>query len=60
MKLLCDFLAKAGSDATCEIIPGRDHSDVYENDATHPEGLIVSIIRAMNAVYEARRDTPSR
>jgi hypothetical protein len=53
VKLLCDFLAKAGSDAKCEIVPGRDHSDVYESSATYPEGLLVRIIREMNAVYEA-------
>ena len=36
---LCAFLASVGSDAPCEVVPGRGHFDLQDPYATFPRGL---------------------
>jgi pimeloyl-ACP methyl ester carboxylesterase len=52
--LLCSFLKGKGSDAVCELIPGRDHFDLYESYKTYPEGLAVQIDREMQKRFEGK------
>ena len=51
VRLLQQFFRKAGSDAVCEIIPGRDHYNLYQPCAAYPDGLDARIDREMNAAY---------
>jgi hypothetical protein len=37
-EMLCDFLKTKGEQA-CEIVPGRDHMDLYREYKTYPRGL---------------------
>lgn len=53
VKMLCAFLKDKGSDAACEIVPGRDHMDLYNPYATYPEGLAVRIAKEMQGKFEA-------
>ncbi len=48
---LCSFLKEHGSDAECEIIPGRDHFDLYRSYKTYPKGLDVRIDLEMKARF---------
>lgn len=51
--LLCDFLKQKGSDAICEIVPGRDHGNLYRPDPErYPTGLADRIYKEMAAQYE--------
>ena len=52
--LLQQFFKKAGSDAVCEIIPGRDHFNLYRPYATYPDGLDARIDREMAAACASR------
>jgi S-formylglutathione hydrolase FrmB len=52
--LLCEFLKSKGSDAVCEIVPGRDHFDLYESYKTFPQGLEARIDSEMNAIYKTK------
>ena len=36
--LLCDFLKSKGEDV-CEVVPGRDHMNLYREYKTYPRGL---------------------
>ena len=38
-KLLCDFLKQRGSDAVCELVPGRDHMNLALCVARHAKML---------------------
>jgi S-formylglutathione hydrolase FrmB len=51
-KLLCDFLKQKGSDAVCELVPGRDHMNLYQAYQTYPEGLAVRVHKEMYAKFE--------
>jgi len=51
---LQDFFKRAGSDAVCEVIPGRSHFDLYQPYKTYPDGLGRRIDREM-AAAAARR-----
>jgi hypothetical protein len=51
--LLCDFLKQKGSDAVCEIVPDRDHGDLYKPYQTYPDGLATRIAKEMQAKFEA-------
>jgi enterochelin esterase-like enzyme len=51
--LLCDFFKQKGSDARCEIVPGRDHGNLYEPFQTYPEGLDARIAKEMQAKFAA-------
>jgi S-formylglutathione hydrolase FrmB len=50
---LCDFFKQKGSDAVCEVVPGRDHSNLYQPSQTYPEGLAARIAKEMQAKFEA-------
>ena len=54
-ELLCGFLKSRGSDAVCELIPGRDHFNLYESYASYPAGLSVRIDHEMSLSAAARR-----
>lgn len=51
--LLCDFLKTKGREDVCEIVPGRDHSNLYNPYDTYPEGLERRIDSEMRARFEA-------
>lgn len=52
--MLCAFLKKKGSDAVCEMVPGRDHGTLYQPEPQHyPEGLATRINHEMKAKYAA-------
>ena len=53
--MLCDFFKQKKSDAVCEIVPGRDHSDLYRPYDTYPEGLEVRIAKEMQAQFEKKQ-----
>ncbi|HJZ86369.1 MAG TPA: alpha/beta hydrolase-fold protein [Polyangia bacterium] len=54
--LLCDFLRRVGSDATCELIPGRDHMDLYvAHPPEYPNGLGARITQEMYARFSAHQ-----
>ncbi len=53
--LLCDFFKSKQSDAVCELVPGRDHSNLYRSYTTYPEGLEARIDKEMKAAFEAGR-----
>jgi enterochelin esterase-like enzyme len=52
-KLLGESLKALGSDAVVEMIPGRNHSDLYRSFTSYPEGLDMRIDREMKAAFEA-------
>jgi len=58
--LLCDFFKRKGSDAVCEIVPGRDHGNLYQSYETYPDGLAARIYKEMAAKYEAKAKSASR
>ena len=43
VRMLCGFLKEKGSDAVCELVPGRDHMNLYEPYRTYPDGLEMRI-----------------
>jgi len=49
MSMLCDFLKSKGSDAVCEIVPGKDHGTLT-GDAKDPQSLTWRIEHEMAAV----------
>jgi hypothetical protein len=51
---LCDFLKSKGSDSVCEIVPGRDHFNLYDSYNTYPQGLDARIDSEMNAIYRSK------
>jgi hypothetical protein len=46
---LCDFLRRQKSDAVCEIVPGRDHFNLYQPFKTYPNGLAARIRKEIQA-----------
>lgn len=56
--MLCDFFKQKHSDAICEIIPGRDHMNLYNPYETYPEGLGERIAKEMQKAFESH--LPSR
>lgn len=53
---LCTFLKTAGSDATCEVVPGRGHFDLYgAYPPTYPDGLVQRIGAEMQRTFDASR-----
>jgi len=55
VKLLCDFLAQRGSDATCEFVPDRTHFDLYEKHPMYPDGLLARILSDAQKSFEATK-----
>ncbi|HKQ75744.1 MAG TPA: alpha/beta hydrolase-fold protein [Blastocatellia bacterium] len=53
VKTLCDFFKEKGSDAVCELVPGRDHMNLYDSYQTYPDGLAARIYKEMAAKFEA-------
>ncbi|HEY6330444.1 MAG TPA: alpha/beta hydrolase-fold protein [Blastocatellia bacterium] len=52
LAILCDFFKQKGSDAVCEMVPGRTHMDLYRPYDTYPDGLQVRIFNQMQAKFE--------
>src|SRR5262245_56155468 len=46
------FKAK-GRDAVCNLVPGRDHGNLYGGYQTYPDGLAARIYKEMAAKFEA-------
>ncbi len=57
VEMLCDFLKQKGSDAVCEVVPGRDHMNLYDPYKTYPHGLEERILREMTAKLEASKQS---
>ena len=57
--MLCDFFKRKRSDAVCELVPGRDHMNLYQPDQTYPDGLEARIFKEMQAKFEASAKTPA-
>jgi S-formylglutathione hydrolase FrmB len=51
-KSLSAFFKEKGSDAVCELVPGRDHMNLYQAYQTYPDGLAARIYKEMAAKYE--------
>jgi hypothetical protein len=51
--ILCDFFKSKGSDAVCEIVPGRDHMNLYEPYQTYSEGLQARIFKEMATKFQS-------
>jgi S-formylglutathione hydrolase FrmB len=58
--LLCDFFKQKGSDAVCEIVPDRDHFNLYQPFQTFPDGLEARIAKEMQAQFEKNSKTPQK
>jgi hypothetical protein len=52
---LCAFLKSKGREDACEIVPGRDHGNLYQPFRTFPDGLDLRIDREVQAAYQAGR-----
>lgn len=50
---LCGFLKSKGREDACEIVPGRDHGNLYQPFKTFPEGLDLRIDREVQAAFQA-------
>lgn len=55
---LCDYLKSKGRDDACEMVPGRDHGDLYQPYGTYPDGLSQRIDKGMWAAFEKARSAP--
>ncbi len=53
--MLCDFLKSKGREDACEIVPGRDHGNLYNPYQTYPDGLAKRIDDEMRARFESAR-----
>jgi hypothetical protein len=49
VKILCGFFKEKRSDAVCELVPGRDHMNLYQPYETYPDGLAARIYKEMAA-----------
>ncbi len=52
--ILKAFFKAKGSDAVCELVPGRGHSDLYKPFETYPDGLAVRFYREMADSFEKK------
>ncbi len=50
--LFCDFLKSKGREDACEVVPGRDHMNLYQKYTTYPDGLAIRIDKEMRASFE--------
>ena len=50
--ILCDFFKQKGGDAVCEIVPSRDHMNLYQPFETYSDGLAARIYKEMYAKFE--------
>ena len=51
--LLCDFLNKKGMTNACEMVPGRDHDNLYQSYKTYPNGLYARIAKEIESRFRA-------
>ena len=58
MILFCGFLKSKGREDACEVIPGRDHGDLYRPYKTYPDGLNRRIENEMRAAFEGSSVKP--
>jgi hypothetical protein len=54
-KLFCKFLASKGAEDACEIVPERDHGDLFKPYKTYPDGLMKRIEDEMAWQFEKGR-----
>jgi hypothetical protein len=52
--LLRDFCESKRADAVCELIPGRDHFNLYRSYRTYPDGLEARIEKEMQTSFQAQ------
>jgi len=50
--LFCGFLKSKGREDACEVVPGRDHMNLYQKYTTYPDGLQIRIDKEMRASFE--------
>jgi enterochelin esterase-like enzyme len=50
--MFCDFLKSKGREDVCEVVPGRDHMNLYQKYTTYPDGLSLRIDHEMKASFE--------
>jgi S-formylglutathione hydrolase FrmB len=55
VKLLKDFFQRVHADAVCELVPGRDHGNLYAPYKTFPKGLEDRIVNEMYALYQRNK-----
>jgi hypothetical protein len=53
-ELFCAFLKSKGREEACEIVPGRNHSDLFQAYKTYPQGLEKRIDEEMKAAWTAQ------
>ena len=53
--MFCDFLKSKGREDVCEVVPGRDHMNLYQKYTTYPDGLSVRIDHEMKESFEKSR-----
>jgi hypothetical protein len=54
--LLCGFLKSKGREDVCEIVPGRNHGNLYSPYQTYPDGLDQRIDQEMRARFSGGAD----
>jgi len=59
-ELFCGWMKEKGHEDACEIVPERDHFNLFQPHTTYPNGLIQRIDDEMRAKWEsnANRDQP--
>lgn len=50
--MFCDFLKSKGREDVCEVVPGRDHMNLYQKYTTYPDGLSLRIDHEMRSSFE--------
>jgi hypothetical protein len=50
--MFCGFLKSKGREDACEVVPGRDHMNLYQKYTTYPDGLEIRIDHEMKASFE--------
>lgn len=50
--MFCGFLKSKGREDVCEVVPGRDHMNLYQKYTTYPDGLSIRIDHEMQAAFE--------
>jgi len=50
--MFCRFLKSKGREDACEVVPGRDHGNLYQKYTTYPDGLEMRIDKEMRESFE--------
>lgn len=53
VRYLCGMLASKGREDACELVPERNHGNLYQAYKTFPDGLQIRIAKEMQAAFEA-------